>query len=157
MMSAIPISSRGLKVMKWRIGCKVSAPELMDLGSEPPQILEMYGIKNPNQPSFARNCLLARRLIERGVRFVQLFHEVWDQHAGLTQGVKNNAADTDRASARSSRIYGSGACSTKHWSFGVASSVARLWFKAAMTGEITITAPSPFGWQAEASPWIHAR
>jgi hypothetical protein len=76
-----------------------SAPELMDLASEPPHVLAMYGIQNPNQPSYARNCLLARRLIERGVRFVQLFHEVWDQHSGLTQGVKNNAADTDLASA----------------------------------------------------------
>lgn len=76
-----------------------SAPELMDLSSEPQEILDMYGIKDVNEVSYARNCLLARRLAERGVRFVQLFHEVWDQHGNLTNGVKQNAADTDKASA----------------------------------------------------------
>ena len=76
-----------------------SAPELMDLASEPKHVLEMYGIKDLNEVSYARNCLLARRLIERDVRFVQLFHEVWDQHGNLTAGVKKNAEDTDRASA----------------------------------------------------------
>jgi hypothetical protein len=76
-----------------------SAPELMDLASEPKHVLEMYGIKDPNEVSYARNCLLARRLIERDVRFVQLFHEVWDQHGNLTAGVKKNAQDTDKASA----------------------------------------------------------
>ena len=76
-----------------------SAPELMDLASEPTSILEMYGIKDPKESSYARNCLIARRLIERGVRFVQLFHEAWDQHGNLTADVKKNAGDTDRASA----------------------------------------------------------
>ncbi len=78
---------------------QTSAPELMDLGSEPSNILEMYGIKDPKESSYARNCLIARRLIERGVRFVQLFHEAWDQHGNLTADVKKNAGDTDRASA----------------------------------------------------------
>ncbi|MCC6819313.1 MAG: DUF1501 domain-containing protein [Verrucomicrobia subdivision 3 bacterium] len=76
-----------------------SAPELMDLSAEPASVLEMYGIKDPKQPGFARNCLLARRLAERGVRFVQLFHEAWDQHGDLTNGIKNNCKDTDQASA----------------------------------------------------------
>lgn len=76
-----------------------SAPELMDIGSESKETLERYGIKDPNEANFARNCLLARRLAERGVRFVQLFHEVWDQHGNLTAGVRKNAEDTDRASA----------------------------------------------------------
>jgi hypothetical protein len=76
-----------------------SAPELIDLSDEPKHVLDMYGIKNVKEPGYARNCLLARRLIERGVRFVQLFHEAWDQHAGLTKGVQNNARDTDQASA----------------------------------------------------------
>jgi hypothetical protein len=76
-----------------------SAPELMNLSSEPKEVLEMYGIKDPNESSYARNCLLARRLAERGVRFVQLFHEVWDQHGNLAGGVKANAAATDQASA----------------------------------------------------------
>lgn len=78
---------------------QASAPELMDLGSEPPHVLEAYGIRDPKEASYARNCLLARRLVERGVRFVQLFHEAWDQHGNLTADVKNNAAATDRASA----------------------------------------------------------
>ncbi len=76
-----------------------SAPELMDLSSESQETLDRYGIKDKNESSYARNCLLARRLAQRGVRFVQLFHEVWDQHGGLTAGIKTNAADTDRASA----------------------------------------------------------
>ena len=76
-----------------------SAPELLDLSSEPQSVLELYGIKDPKQPGFARNCLLARRLAERGVRFVQLFHEAWDQHGDLTNGIKNNCRDTDQASA----------------------------------------------------------
>ncbi|MFN0019863.1 MAG: DUF1501 domain-containing protein [Pirellulaceae bacterium] len=78
---------------------QTSAPELMDLSQETPQTLERYGIKSPKDANFARNCLLARRLVERGVRFVQLFHEAWDQHGNLTAGVKQNALDTDQASA----------------------------------------------------------
>ena len=76
-----------------------SAPELMDLASEPKAVLDLYGVKDPKEASYARNCLLARRLIERGVRFVQLYHEVWDQHGNLAGGVKKNAGDTDQASA----------------------------------------------------------
>jgi Protein of unknown function (DUF1501) len=78
---------------------QTSAPELMDLASEPKDVLERYGIKDAKEASFARNCLLARRLVERGVRFVQLFHEAWDQHSNLAGGVKQNALDTDKASA----------------------------------------------------------
>ncbi|MBC7853681.1 MAG: DUF1501 domain-containing protein [Pirellulaceae bacterium] len=78
---------------------QTSAPELMDLSQETQPTLDRYGIKSPKDANFARNCLLARRLIERGVRFVQLFHEAWDQHGNLTAGVKQNALDTDQASA----------------------------------------------------------
>jgi hypothetical protein len=78
---------------------QTSAPELMDLSSEPKEVLDRYGIKDPKEASFARNCLLSRRLLERGVRFVQLFHEAWDQHANLAAGVKQNAMDTYQASA----------------------------------------------------------
>ena len=76
-----------------------SAPELLDLASEPKEVLARYGIADPSQAGFARNCLLARRLLERGVRFVQLFHEAWDQHGNLTKAVKQNCVDTDQASA----------------------------------------------------------
>jgi hypothetical protein len=78
---------------------QTSAPELMDLSREPKAVLDRYGIDDPKQPGYARNCLLARRLVERGVRFVQLFHEAWDQHGGLVGGVRQNAKDTDRPSA----------------------------------------------------------
>ncbi|MBS0262879.1 MAG: DUF1501 domain-containing protein, partial [Planctomycetes bacterium] len=73
---------------------QASAPELMDLTREPKHILEMYGAE-PGKSSFANNCLLARRLVERGVRFVQLFHESWDQHGNLVADLKKNCADTD--------------------------------------------------------------
>jgi hypothetical protein len=75
-----------------------SAPELMDLSREPRHILDLYGAV-PGKPSFANNCLLARRLVERGVRFVQLFHEAWDQHGNLVADLKVNCRDTDQACA----------------------------------------------------------
>ena len=78
---------------------QTSAPELMDLSQESAATLELYGIKDIAKPGYARNCLIARRLIERGVRFVQLFHEAWDQHGNLTKAIKQNTEDTDRASA----------------------------------------------------------
>ena len=75
-----------------------SAPELMDIGKESKETLDLYGAE-PGKSSFANNCLLARRLIERGVRFVQLFHEAWDHHGGLTNGLKTECGKTDQASA----------------------------------------------------------
>lgn len=75
-----------------------SAPELMDLAREDKKTLEMYGAQ-PGKPSFANNCLLARRLIEKGVRFVQLFHEAWDQHGNLVADLKQNCLDTDKPTA----------------------------------------------------------
>jgi hypothetical protein len=75
-----------------------SAPELTDLSKEPKEVLELYGAE-PGKASYASNCLLARRLVERGVRFVQLFHEAWDHHGGLVEGLKEQCAWTDRASA----------------------------------------------------------
>jgi uncharacterized protein YdcH (DUF465 family) len=77
---------------------QTSAPELMDLSKEPKSVLEMYGAE-PGKPSFANDCLLARRLVERGVRFVQLYHEAWDQHENLTKDIKENCKDTDQACA----------------------------------------------------------
>lgn len=76
-----------------------SAPDLMDLSGEPQHVLDMYGIKDISKPGYARNCLLARRLLERGVRFVQLFHEAWDQHQDLKKKLAENCGDTDQASA----------------------------------------------------------
>ncbi|OHE84462.1 MAG: sulfatase, partial [Verrucomicrobia bacterium RIFCSPLOWO2_12_FULL_64_8] len=75
-----------------------SAPDLMDFSKESQATLDMYGAQ-PGKPSFANNCLLARRLIERGVRFVQLYHEAWDQHDKLVEDITKNCHDTDQASA----------------------------------------------------------
>jgi len=75
-----------------------SAPELMDISKEPQHILDLYGAE-PGKSSFANNCLLARRLVQRGVRFVQLFHEAWDQHGNLVNDLKKNCLNTDRACA----------------------------------------------------------
>lgn len=77
---------------------QTSAPELMDLSGESAGTLELYGVE-AGKPSFAANCLLARRLVERGVRFVQLFHEGWDHHSDVAGGLKNQCGQTDRACA----------------------------------------------------------
>jgi hypothetical protein len=77
---------------------QTSAPELMDLKSESKETLELYGCE-PEKPSFARACLLARRMIERGVRFVNIYHEGWDAHSDVAGNVKGNTGATDQASA----------------------------------------------------------
>ena len=75
-----------------------SAPELMDLKSESKATLSMYGA-DPDKPSFARACLLARRMIERGVRFVNIYHEGWDAHSDVAGNLRTNCGATDQASA----------------------------------------------------------
>ncbi len=75
-----------------------SGPELMDLSKESKETLDLYGA-TPGKNSFANNCILARRLVERGVRFVQLYHEAWDHHSDVVKGVKSQAKATDQASA----------------------------------------------------------
>jgi uncharacterized protein (DUF1501 family) len=77
---------------------QTSAPELMDLAKEPQHVLDMYGVE-AGKANFASACLLARRLVERGVRFVQIFHESWDQHGNLVADLKKNCKNTDQASA----------------------------------------------------------
>jgi len=76
-----------------------SVPELTDLGSEPKSILDLYGPDVAKPGSYAANCLLARRLAERGVRFIQLYHMGWDQHGDLPNGIRAQCRDTDQASA----------------------------------------------------------
>ena len=77
---------------------QTSVPELMDISKEPKEILESYGAE-PGKPSFANNCLLARRLAERNVRFIQLVHRDWDHHSNLPEEIKKQAKLTDQASA----------------------------------------------------------
>jgi len=75
-----------------------SAPELMNIGSETKETLEMYGAE-PGAASVANNCLLARRLVERGVRFVMIYHEAWDHHSDVEGGVRTQAGLTDKPTA----------------------------------------------------------
>ena len=78
---------------------QMSVPELLEIDKEPSSILEMYGPDVKRKGSYAYNCLLARRLAERGVRFVQLFHMGWDHHFNLPKAVKAQAKDIDQPSA----------------------------------------------------------
>ncbi len=77
---------------------QTSVPDLVDMSKEPAKVLEEYGAR-PGDGSFASNCLLARRLAERGVRFIQLYHRDWDHHAGVKQNMPLKAEETDRATA----------------------------------------------------------
>ena len=78
---------------------QTSVPELADLSSEPKHILDLYGPEVTKSGSFARNCLLARRMIERDVRFVQLFHRGWDHHSSLPKKLKGQTYDVDQPAA----------------------------------------------------------
>ncbi len=78
---------------------QTSVPELTDLRTEPRAMLDRYGVKEPGDGSFASNCLLARRLAERGVRMIQLYHRAWDHHGQLEEGMKSAAKDVDQATA----------------------------------------------------------
>ena len=77
---------------------QASVPELIDTSKEPKHIFDLYGAK-PGDGSFASNCLLARRLAERGTRFIQLYHRGWDHHGGIKNGVLTTAKHVDKASA----------------------------------------------------------
>lgn len=76
-----------------------SVPEVMDVSNEPDYIYDMYGPDSRNPGTYAANCLLARRLIERDVKFVQLYHQGWDHHGGLPNGIRQQCKETDQASA----------------------------------------------------------
>jgi hypothetical protein len=77
-----------------------SVPELTDFSNEPQSVIDMYGIKDDGvDGGYARNCLLARRMVERGVRFIQLMHRGWDQHSDLPQQIRGQCKDVDQPSA----------------------------------------------------------
>ena len=77
---------------------QTSVPEVMDVSDEPASTFDLYGPQAKDPGSFAANCLLARRLAERNVRFIQLYHPGWDQHGNLPAGIRRQCADVDRAS-----------------------------------------------------------
>lgn len=78
---------------------QASVPEVTDLSSEPASTFELYGADSRTPGTFAANCLLARRLAERGVRFIQLYHQGWDHHGSLPAGIREQCKETDQASA----------------------------------------------------------
>ncbi|MBM3847636.1 MAG: DUF1501 domain-containing protein, partial [Verrucomicrobia bacterium] len=78
---------------------QTSVPDVMDLSREPDSIFEMYGPDAKKPGTFAANCLLARRLAERGVKFIQLYHQGWDQHGGLPNGIRQQCKETDQPAA----------------------------------------------------------
>lgn len=78
---------------------QTSVPELLEMKKEPQTMLDLYGVKEPGDGSFASNCLLARRLAERGVRMIQLYHRAWDHHTNLELGMKEGAEAVDQATA----------------------------------------------------------
>ncbi len=78
---------------------QTSVPEVMDISREPDHILDLYGADSRKPGTFAANCLLARRMAERDVRFIQLYHQGWDHHGGLPSGIRNECKKTDQACA----------------------------------------------------------
>ena len=78
---------------------QASVPELTDFSKEPERTFELYGPDSRKPGTYARNCLMARRLAERGVRFIQLYHRGWDHHAALPRNIRQAAKETDQPSA----------------------------------------------------------
>jgi hypothetical protein len=78
---------------------QTSVPEAVDIAGEPDHIYDLYGADSRKPGTFASNCLLARRLAERGVKFIQLYHQGWDQHGSLPAGIRRQCNETDQASA----------------------------------------------------------
>jgi uncharacterized protein (DUF1501 family) len=91
----------GTRISQYEMAFRMqsSVPELTDLSKEPAQTFEMYGADARKPGTYAANCLLARRLAERGVRFIQLFHRDWDHHGNLPKDLPKRCKETDQASA----------------------------------------------------------
>ena len=132
------------------------APDLMDIAKESKETLELYGAE-PGKASFANNCLLARRLVEKGVRFVQLYHEAWDQHANLVKDLRrklprhrsrrrraDQRPETPRSAGRNAGRLGRRIRPHSHGA------------RRRPTAATTTPTPSPCGWPAAASSPAHA-
>ena len=131
-----------------------SVPGVMDLSKEKPETFELYGPDSRKPGTFAANCLLARRLAEKGVKFIQLYHQGWDQHGDLPRAIKVQCMRPIRPAPHSSPTLSNAACLTTRWSCGAASSGARAIHRAnsrrTITGAIIIRAASPPGWPVAA-------
>ncbi len=90
----------GTRIAQYEMAFRMqtSVPQLMNLADEPQRVLDLYGTRGADG-SFAANCLLARRMAERGVRFVQLYHRGWDHHGGIRDGIRGSASEVDRGAA----------------------------------------------------------
>src|SRR3546814_9205953 len=78
---------------------QTSVPEVMDLSNETNEVFDLYGPDSRTPGTYAANCLLARKLLEKDVKFVQLYHQGWDQHGNLPQAIARQCKDTDQATA----------------------------------------------------------
>ncbi len=147
----------GTRIAQYEMAYRMqsSVPELTDLSDEPDSTFELYGPDSRTPGTFARNCLLARRLAERDVRFIQCFHRGWDQHTRLPRGIQRQARTSTRPRPRSSPTSSSAASSTTPSSSGAASSAAAPTARASSTrtptGATITPAASPSGWPAAAS------
>ena len=97
--SATPTSTRASRSTRCRTGCRRACPGVMDVSSETEETFALYGPDAKKPGTFAANCLLARRLAERGVKFIQLYHQGWDQHDSLPKGIER-AVPRDRSGQR---------------------------------------------------------
>ena len=134
---------------------QTSAPELMDLRRESRETLDLYGC-DPAKPSFARACLLARRMVERGVRFINIYHEGWDAHSDVVGNVKKNCRATDQGcAALIADLKRRGMLDETLVVWAVSSGGRRWWRRtrrsAASSAGITIPRRSRCGWPEGAS------
>ena len=123
---------------------QTSVPELMDVSKEPKHILDMYGAK-PGDGSFASNCLLARRLAEKGVRFIHLYHRGWDHHGGVKTNVPRTANLVNQGSAALVQDLKQEECLMIPLLYGVENSDEHRWLRE--TEEITILKDFRSGWR----------
>ena len=99
--AALPDAEIAARIANYEMAFRMqsSVPDVTNLADEPQHVLDLYGPEAKDPGTFAANCLLARRLAERGVRFIQLYHQDWDHHGGLKGGLAGECRQTDRASA----------------------------------------------------------
>ena len=155
--SATPRSTRGSPSTKWPSACRRRCPSLTDLSDEPQRIIDMYGIDDSGvDGGYARNCLLARRMAERGVRFIQLMHRGWDQHGSLPAQIRGQCKDVDQPTAALVKDLKATRPAGRHAGrFGAASSAARCTARAPDQGQLRPRPSRPLlhhvGWRAAAS------
>ncbi len=123
-------------------------PQLLNLEEESTATQRLYGIGERETDDFGRKCLLARRMVEAGVRFVEVTHGNWDQHFNLKTALANNCESIDKPAAGLLLIWNRAACLRTRWLFGQASLDALLTLKGMMDA-ITTTNRSLVGWRAE--------